>query len=37
MPGDDGEETYSDWDYDLEMYRNWRSDNQFSPNESKQN
>lgn len=37
MPGDDGEETYSDWDYDMEMYRNWRSDNQFSPNESKQN
>ena len=36
MPGDDGEETYSDWGYDQEMYRNWRSDNQFSPNEGKQ-
>lgn len=37
MPGDDGDEMYSDWAYDLEMYRNWRSDNQFSPNEGKQN
>lgn len=36
MPGDDGSETYSDWGYDQEMYRNWRSDNQFSPNENKQ-
>ncbi|WP_165045872.1 MULTISPECIES: cytochrome c3 family protein [unclassified Adlercreutzia] len=36
MPGDNGEETYTDWAYDQEMYRNWRSDNQFSPNEGKQ-
>ncbi len=33
MPGDDGSEQYSDWGYDLYTYRNWRSDNQYSPNE----